>query len=68
MKSLLTELEANAGKTAYQTYIMQHGIEKVTLLIPLKSSAVFEVEFAAAEDKSKQTLLEIVSRHNGKVK
>lgn len=68
MKSLLTDLDTYAGKTAYQTYTMQHGIEKLTILIPLKNSAVFENEFAAISDKSKSSLLEVVARHAGKVK
>lgn len=68
MKSLLNELEQHAGKQAYQTYYMQHGIEKVTILIPLNNADVFEVAFAASEDKSKKALLEIVTRHAGKVK
>ena len=68
MKSLLTELEASVGKTAYQTYIMQHGIEKITLLVPLKNAAAFEADFAACNDKSKKALVEVVTRHDGKVK
>lgn len=68
MKSLLNELEASVGKTAYQTYTLQHGIEKLTLLIPLKNVSVFEADFAACTDKSKKALVEVVTRHHGKVK
>jgi hypothetical protein len=68
MKSLLQDLDANAGKTAYQSYIFEHGIEKLTVLVPLKMSSAFQTEFFDAEDKSKSCLLEIVTRFGGKVK
>lgn len=68
MKSLLNDLEANAGKTAYQSYTIQHGIEKIAVLVPLKQAKVFEQDFAATKDKSKEALLEVVTRHSGKIK
>lgn len=68
MKSLLTDLDAVAGKTAYQTYTLSHGIEKLTVLVPLKNARVFEEEFHTAPDKSKEALLEIVTRHSGKIR
>ena len=68
MKSLLNELEASIGKTAYQTYIFEHGIEKLTLLIPLKESAAFQAAFSECPDKSKKALLEVVTRFSGKVR
>jgi len=68
MKSLLKELDANAGKIAYQSYTFEHGIEKLTVLVPLKNASAFQVEFADSEDKSKKALLEIVSRFDGKVR
>ena len=42
MKSLLTDLDAISGKTAYQSYTLQHGIEKLTVLVPLKNAKQFE--------------------------
>lgn len=68
MKSLLNDLQTNAGKTAYQSYTIQHGIEKMTVLVPLKQAKVFEQEFAASTVKTKDALLEIVTRHSGKIK
>lgn len=68
MSKLLNELDANAGKTAYQTYTLSHGIERLNVLVPLKNSKVFEEEFHAAVDKSKGALLEIVERHAGKIR
>jgi len=67
MKSLLTDLNSVAGKTAYQSYTITHGIEKMTVLVPLKNAKVFEAEFDKA-DKTKSALLEVVARHSGKVK
>ena len=68
MKSLLKEFGAQEGQTAYQTYIMQHGIEKISILVPLKKASIFEAEFLASEDKSKSVLLGIIARHSGKIK
>lgn len=68
MKSLLKELDANAGKTAYQSYTFEHGIEKLTVLVPLKNASAFQTEFFDSEDKSKKALLEIVTRFAGKVR
>ena len=68
MKSLLNELEAAADKIAYQTYTIQHGIELIKVLVPLKNSLVFETEFHAAENKNKDALLEVVIRHSGKIR
>ena len=61
------ELEAEASKIAYQSYTISHGIERMTVLVPLKNATVFEEEFKAA-DKTKEALLEVVSRHAGKLK
>jgi len=68
MKSLLNELDKNAGKTAYQTYTITHGIEEIRVLVPLTEVKNFEVEFNANKGKSKDALLEIVTRLNGKIK
>lgn len=68
MSSLLKDLDSKAGKIAYQSYVFEHGIEKLTILVPLKNASTFQTEFADADDKSKASLLEIVARHNGKVR
>ena len=68
MKSLLTVFEASIGKTAYQSYTLMHGIEKIILLIPLKESKVFEDEFSGTKNKTKAIILEMVTRHSGKIK
>lgn len=66
MKSLIQDLEA--GKIAYQSYSFTHGIEKLTILVPLKEAAAFQTAFADCKDKSKKSLLEVVTRFAGKVK
>lgn len=63
----LNDLEAAAGKIAYQSYTLSHGIERLTVLVPLKNATVFEEEFKAAK-KTKEALLEVVIRHAGKIK
>ena len=68
MKSLLNELEANAGKIAYQTYTIEHGIEKIKVLVPLKNASLFEADFHATTDRTKDALLEVVTRHAGKIR
>jgi len=64
----LNELEEHSTKKAYQTYIFEHGIEKLTLLIPLAEAGKFQTEFFDAPDKSKKSLLEVVKRFGGKVR
>jgi len=68
MKSLLKDLDSKAGKIAYQSYIFEHGIEKLTILIPLKDASAFQTAFANCEQKTKKSLLEVVTRFAGKVK
>ena len=65
MKSLLNDLSANAGKTAYQTYTIEHGIERISVKVPLKNAKMFEQEFSDAQTTNKEALMEIVKRYNG---
>lgn len=67
MKSLLTDLNAVGDKTAYQSYTLQHGIEKMAVLVPLRNAKVFEEAFAKA-DRSKSALLDVIAQHSGKIK
>jgi len=68
MTSLLNDFEATAGKTAYQSYTLTHGIEKLTVLVPLTEVKLFEDEFFGATNKTKSSILEMVTRHSGKIK
>lgn len=65
MSNLLSDL--SSGKTPYQNYIVEHGIERLDISIPLQHVAVFEAAFKAAEG-NKQKILKAVSDVSGKVK
>ena len=64
MATLLSDLEQ--AKKPFQVYTLEHGIERLTLLLPLKEAASFEQEFEKS-DRSKETILELVVRHSGRV-
>lgn len=68
MKSLIHDLENVAGKTAYQTYTINHGIERLTALVPVKNSKAFEEAIHSLETGSKQELTEVISKHSGKIR
>ena len=44
MKKLMADIDSNAGKTAWQSYKVQHGIETFEVLVPLKNAMLFEVK------------------------
>ena len=67
MKKLLGEIGNASGKTAYQSYAIEHGIERFTVLVPAKVSKIFEQEFVKAKG-TKASLIEVVKRHGGIVK
>jgi hypothetical protein len=68
MSSLINQIDEHAGKKAYQSYTVTHGIETISILVPLSSVSVFESDFNAVVDKSKENLLEVVTRHSGKIR
>ena len=70
MNKLITQVVAGEKpqKTAYQSYTINHGIEKIAVLIPLSGAAVFEQNFVQLKDKSKRALLELVKSAGGKMK
>jgi hypothetical protein len=65
---LLNQLEEHAGKKAYQTYTVTHGIESFNVMVPLEAVQTFEGDFNGVAYKSKENLLEVVARHSGKIK
>jgi hypothetical protein len=68
MKStMLTDLNANAGKVPFQTYTIQHGIERVKVAVPFAHRSAFEAAFGGAQTTDKAHLLEIVEKHGGKL-
>lgn len=67
MSKFLNDLDEFSNKVAYQSYTLSHGIERLTILVPLTNAEVFEEEFEAAS-KTKEALLEVVRRHAGKIR
>jgi len=65
---LLNQVAAGKTKTAFQTYTIQHGIERIPVQVPLAEAAAFEQKFAALADKSKANLLELLQSVGGKVR
>ncbi len=41
-KKLIAELDSTAGKTPWQQFKIQHGIETFEVLVPLKNAGLFE--------------------------
>jgi len=62
---LISDLDSQAGKTAYQTYVVQHGIERISVLIPLKNTQAFEERINAGDLPTRQSVLEVVKANNG---
>jgi hypothetical protein len=44
VKKLIADIDNNAGKTAWQSYTVRHGIETFEVLVPLKNAMLFEVK------------------------
>jgi hypothetical protein len=69
MGTLLNSLQST--KTAYQSFTIEHGIERIKVQIPLKFAKIFEEKFAVSVSKdnaSKEQLLKIVSECGGKIR
>ena len=66
MSKLLNSLSA-PKKTAYQSYLLEHGIERMTILIPTSAVSKFEASFASAK-KDKDTIVKLVADVGGKMK
>jgi hypothetical protein len=68
MSSFINQLEAIQGKQAYQTYTIQHGIEQLKVLVPVKTVKTFEEQFSKLKDKQKASIVTLVEAVGGKVK
>jgi hypothetical protein len=68
MASLLHQLQAVEGKTAYQSYTVRHGIETFQVLVPVKQVKTFEERFAALGEKQKPAICSLVEAIGGKVR
>lgn len=68
MSRLINQLDSFKGKTAFQTYSIQHGIEQITVLVPVKQAKTFEEQFNNCKNKQKANIIEMVELLGGKVK
>lgn len=64
MSTLLSAL-AEPQKKPFQLYIVEHGIERLTVKIPLHQVAAFEKSASGIKDK--QSIMSIVAGLGGKV-
>lgn len=67
MKSLFAEIAATDKKSAFQTYVLEHGIEKLDIKIPVAATALFEERFSALTKKDKQSITALVIDAGGKI-
>lgn len=68
MSRLINQLDSFNGKIAFQTYTIQHGIEQITVLVPVKQARTFEEQFSNSKSKQKASIIEMVELLGGKVK
>lgn len=68
MSKLFDQVQALGGKQAYQSYTIQHGIEQIQVLVPVKQVAMFEDQFKDLKDKQKTGIIALVEQVGGKVK
>lgn len=68
MSKLLNQVSGNETKVAYQTYTIQHGIEAISIQIPLVNAKVFEEQFTSSKTEQKSALLLLVNQLGGKVR
>lgn len=67
MKKLIADLDKNAGKAAWQTYTVKHGIETFEVLVPLQNAPLFEAEMKKPMP-SKQAVLTALRTCGGELK
>jgi hypothetical protein len=67
LKNLIADLDDRAGKTALQTYKIQHGIERIEVLVPVKNAAAFEAAMKQPI-KTRAAILEVLYAHAGELK
>lgn len=68
MSKLIHQLTALEGRSAYQSYTIQHGIESIQVLVPVKSVKIFEEQFSAMPDKQKKHIITLIEQVGGKIK
>lgn len=66
MKTLIAELDKNAGKTAWQTFTVKHGIETFEVLVPYRNAVLFETTMKLPMP-NKQSVLEALNSCGGEL-
>jgi hypothetical protein len=61
-------LNPGPAKKALQTYTIEHGIESITVLVPVKQVTTFEQSFSKLESKTKKSIIALVEELGGKVR
>jgi hypothetical protein len=67
MKSLLSGIDSQVGKKAYQTYTVQHGFEKLEVIVPVENTAAFEIDLKESL-RNIEAVLEVLHLHSGELK
>ncbi len=67
MSKLLNDLSTGA-KAAFQSYTLEHGIERLQVMVPLKQAPTFEKRFSELNTKSKAAVMQLIESCGGKVK
>ena len=65
MGKLLSSFDQPATKPS-QLYTIEHGIERLSVKVPLKEAAAFELQFAQS-DKSKASLASLLASLGGSI-
>lgn len=65
MGKLLNDLSAGVKKP-FQTYTLEHGIERISIKIPLAEVEGFEAAFSKAK-KDKPSIMQLLAEFNGSV-
>lgn len=65
MGKLLSSFDQPAKKP-FQLYTIEHGIERLSVKVPLKEAASFEKQFVQS-DKSKATITELLASLGGSI-
>jgi hypothetical protein len=67
LKNLLTDINSNVGKVAWQLYTLNHGIETLEVLVPLQNSPRFELAMRQPHP-TKQSVIETLRACGGELK
>ncbi|MEM2159600.1 MAG: hypothetical protein QXN55_01445 [Candidatus Nitrosotenuis sp.] len=63
--NFLADIEELNGKKRYQSFLIEMGIEKTTVLIPLSEADAFEAKASETRPKTKAALSKLVTKFNG---